>query len=337
MSLQVLVIEDYKPNRKAICEVVRSHSLSCVEVGDMISAKARLQAGGINFCILDLGIPADGDGSGARRENGRLLLQWMRKQTGTAKMPVIVATGEDKGDTEFAVSVVTAGGSDITQYMKKPIAGDKLDQKIAWAMELCGQTSASAKQPFAACKRDLEVHEDKILFLGAEVWHETGQDYSVRDACAILSQRDKHGFVRKKGTELGMTLKRGSTNHISTPMNRVLAACVEVASSKGIDCERCDIMDSKKGGYHFSENMRVAVVGEWAKALGIEPTPAQVPPAAAVSPVSTAPTAPRLSARQQRIQEIKAAEPKITIEQIAKRLKVSRATVVRDAKNIGNG
>lgn len=337
MSLQVLVIEDYKPSRKAICDFVRSHSLTCVEVGDMTSAKARLQAGGINFCILDLGIPTDGDGGGARRENGRLLLQWMRKQPGTAKLPVIVATGEDKGDTEFAVSVVTAGGSDITQYMKKPIAGDKLDLKIAWAMELCGQSSPAAKQPFAACKRDLEVHEEKILFLGAEVWHETGQDYSVRDACAILSQRDKHGFVRKKGTELGTTLKRGSSNHISTPMNRVLDACIEVADSKGIACVRCNIMDSKKGGYHFSEDMRVLVVGEWAKTLGVEPTPAQVSPAAAASSVPAAPGAPRLSARQQHIQEIKAAEPKVTIAQIAKRLKVSRATVVRDAKSIGNG
>jgi DNA-binding response OmpR family regulator len=336
MNLQVLVVEDYRPNRKSICEVVRSHSLTSVEVGDMASARERLLAGGIGFCILDLGIPADGDGGGARRENGRLLLQWMRKQAATAHLPVIVVTGEDKGDTEFAVSVVTAGGSEITQYLKKPLAGDKLDQKIIWAMERCGQAGAATKQPFVAEQRDLEVHEDKILFLGAEVWHETGQDYSVRDACAILSQRDQHGYVRQKGTALGATLKRGSTNHISTPMNRMLDVCVEVAASKGICCARRDLMSNKQGGYHFTEIMRVVVVGDWATALGVEPTPPQAatlptgePVAAQVSVATT-----RRTERQQRIQELRSAHPTLSLEQIAKRLKVSRSTVVREVKGM---
>ena len=334
MSLQVLVIEDYQPNRKAIGEVIRSHGLTGVEVGDIAAAKVRLSAGGIHFCILDLGIPADDAGDGVRRENGRLLLQWMRKQACTATLPVIVVTGEDQGDTEFAVSVVTAGGSDLTQYVRKPLAGEKLDQKISWAMDRCGPSTRTLQQPFAAEARAVEVHEDKILFLGAEVWHDTGQDDAVRNAWAILSQRDQHGFVRRKGTELGATLKRDPTNHISTPMNRVLDACVTVATRKGIACERSDLMENKQGGYHFREEMRVTIIGEWAQELGIEPTPphttGRLPEVASV----IASSVPRLSERQRRIHDLQSSDPSLSIDQIAKRLKVSRATVVRDKKGM---
>ncbi len=336
MSLQVLVIDDSPQNRKAICGVIRSHELACVEVADMAAAKATLQAGGINFCILDLRIPADDGDSSPRRENGRLLLQWMRKHAAYTSLPVIVVTGEDKGDTEFTASVMRAGGSAVTEYMtKSSTIGEKLDQKIEWAMNLCGHTVTKEKEPFDKEPRVIELHADKVLFMGAEVWHETGQDTSARDACAILSRRDKHGYIRLNGPSIAKILKRSGSNPISTPLNRLLDRCVAAATQKGIACERADVMPNSMGGYHFTENVRVVVIGDWATVWGIEPTPAEVAPASPVA-ATAVPVTPRLTERQQRIQDLKTQDPKLSNEQIAKRLKVSRATVVRDKKEAGD-
>lgn len=141
MSRVALIVDDFPEHVRTLAAILKSHGLTCREAADMMEAKTRLSEGGIDFCVLDLGIPSE-EGEMSRRENGIILLKWMRDKLAMEHMPVIVVTGEDRQSTEFAAEVMTIGDSKVTQYLTKPIIAERVDQKVQWALAVCQQAEA---------------------------------------------------------------------------------------------------------------------------------------------------------------------------------------------------
>ncbi len=71
--------------------------------------------------------------------------------------------------------------------------------------------SMPPRELFNSAERKLVLHEDRIVLCGAEVWRDCGQPV-VRDALAMLSQRDADGFVRIRGIKLTNDLGRDPSN-----------------------------------------------------------------------------------------------------------------------------
>jgi len=128
----------------------------------------------------------------------------------------------------------------------------------------------SRLQPFRTSNPELVIYEDRITLCGADVWRECTQLYT-RDALALLSRKDKNGYVRIKGTKLTKDLGCPASNQIGAHFSRFCHRATEVMHDKGLDCGRNDIIQNFAGGYHFREWMKVRVIGTWAATLGVEP------------------------------------------------------------------
>jgi len=89
----------------------------------------------------------------------------------------------------------------VTRWAMKdvpPADSNKVDSSITSGMV---PVANAALQPFRTAKPEMLIYEDRITLCGAEVWRECTQLYT-RDALALLSRKDKNGFVRIKGTKL---------------------------------------------------------------------------------------------------------------------------------------
>lgn len=143
----------------------------------------------------------------------------------------------------------------------------------------CESSQPSDLAPFDQETRDLLIYENRILVCGVELWRECA-DTSLRDALALLSSMSKDGFVRLRGAKLDRDLGRSVSNPVSKLLERFCKrGSTLLESQRGLACGRYDILDSRGGGFHFTRWMRVKVIGDWARALDIEPWTEDSPPA----------------------------------------------------------
>ncbi len=94
-------------------------------------------------------------------------------------------------------------------------APDLLEPSVAdaitgWASESAGSERSNEAHPattakFCAEKREIVLYEERITVCGEDVWRDCGQAH-LRDALALLSRQDKHGYVRIRGTQLSRSL-----------------------------------------------------------------------------------------------------------------------------------
>lgn len=274
MSIRVLIVEDDPDNSRTLGDILAAHRHDYDSAGEMETALKLLQPGKYDYLILDMDFPV-APGRLSRRENGRILLEQIRKTNGLETLPVIVMTGRDNDESDFIVSVMKAGHGGWTDYLQKPINGDKVDKAIKDALAHREKTvvPAAAKtvlEAFSAAQREMVVYEDHVTVLGAEVWREC-EHTQTRDALALLSRKGKDGFVRIRGTKLTKDVGRQATNQIGRPIADLCNRISEVLAEKGIQCGREDVIRNKAGGYHFREWMVIRVTGDWASALGITP------------------------------------------------------------------
>lgn len=225
-----------------------------------------------------------------RRENGRNLVQVLRANPKTVDTPIIVITGEDEGRSEFILSVMRVGGMERTEYIQKPIDGDKLDQAIERMLAKKGEIPEKLSPFCSEERRLLEIGPEKVLLCGVQVWTDCSYP-EMGQILGWLAERDKHGFVRLSGTEISKRLNRDSSNPIGQPVKRFRDTCREkMASCMHLDCGVFDVIGSTRGGgYHFTENIEVRILGA---------TPVLTPEAVTKPEPPPVPELPNLNPRQ---------------------------------------
>ena len=263
---RLLVVDDEEDIVGTVGDILYSHGYEHDAAGDQETAKNMLAPGKYDGLILDLDIPAGPDRL-SRPENGRNLLRHLRQTPGLERLPVIVITGRDNGDLDFIINVMKDGHGGWTDYVRKPIHGDKLDKAIRDALttqkEPLPVPSAITRQlePFTAAKREMVIYEDRVTLCGVEVWRDSAQPDLLK-ALVMLSERDPHGFVRLRGSKLNKTLDRNASNPISKPLERFCKRASEILlAERGLECGRYDIVGNSAGGYHFTNWMTVRVAG----------------------------------------------------------------------------
>jgi DNA-binding NtrC family response regulator len=138
---QVLVVDDEPGVRWALEGLLRDLGHEVETALDGVEALARLRQGGLDLCLLDMGLPGL-DGMGVLRGLGQL--------GGERPMVIVVSGRDDMGST---VEAVRLGAYD---YLLKPFDLDRLRVTMARALEQRATSRALArliaeeKQAFAA-------------------------------------------------------------------------------------------------------------------------------------------------------------------------------------------
>jgi len=118
MTIRALIVDDEEDIVRTAGEVVTSLGHVFDSAGDIQTARQHLEAKRYAYLILDMNLPLEPGRLTGRRENGRNFLAAIRQMDGLATLPVIVITGHDRGESDFILSVMRAGGMDFTQYVQ---------------------------------------------------------------------------------------------------------------------------------------------------------------------------------------------------------------------------
>lgn len=115
---RILIVEDDDAIRTGLCHALSSDTLDSVAVGNLMSAKQRLDAERYDLLLLDCNLP---DGNG---------IEFCRELTKRIPIPVIFLTVRDSEIDE--VAAFRAGACD---YVKKPFSLMVLRERIAALLE----------------------------------------------------------------------------------------------------------------------------------------------------------------------------------------------------------
>lgn len=271
MSVRVLIVDDEEPIARSMGDIVESMDHEYDLAGDVETARKKLEAGKYDLLILDMNLPMSPGRLTGRRENGRNFIEIIRGKMGLKDLPIIVVTGHDKGEADFILSVIALGGMDQTQYIQKPIDGDKMDQAIRRALAKSAPADprpaptapASEKhailKPFNAATRQMRIYLDEVKLCGLTIWTDRGSA-DMREAILLLNEKPDGRYVRIKGPALMKKLGRDPSNPISSPLKGLCDRASQLmAEHCGLSCDRYDLIDSR-GGYHLTDWVDVVVV-----------------------------------------------------------------------------
>ena len=121
---RMLIVEDDEAIRTGLCRSLSSDTLDTVGVGNLVSARQRLDAERYDLLLLDCNLP---DGNG---------IDFCRELVKRIPIPVIFLTVCDSEIDE--VAAFRAGASD---YVKKPFSLMVLRERIAALLERAGKRS----------------------------------------------------------------------------------------------------------------------------------------------------------------------------------------------------
>ena len=324
MKPKALVIDDDLEDLRMVGDILDSlnhdHDMAC----DQRGARKLLAPGKYSYVLLDPRIPVSRRRL-CRIENGVNILQEIRAGDATKTLPVIIMSGDGNDSPELASYVYKRGATD---YVTKPLDMGKLDRAIQEALGKADKAIGLPRledgtpknlTPFKEAKREMLIYEDRITVCGVEVWKDCGQPH-LREALKLLSQKDRHGYVRIRGATIDKKLGRVGSNPIGSRIKGFRERAREALREKNLDCGLCDIVDSGNGGYHFTEWMDVRVDG----------VPAPEPAARAEKEPAGEPALSSLNSRQKWVLEQIEAGVKLRLADIIRHAKVNRSTVNRD-------
>ena len=269
MDRFALVVEDEAGMAKTLKSLFATLGDRYEIAGCLEEARTRFKEGGIDYILLDLKIPADEEGDFPDVENAMTFLREIRGDPAGVSIPVFPMTSYGREGFALMTDLMALG---VQACLAKPFESpaktaatiDKALKRPAPAAQ-----SSSKLEKFSADTREMIIHEDQITLCGVTVWTQRAHQ-DVRDALAMLSRKDKDGFVRIKGAELDRDLGRNASNPISGSLDRFCKNVSTVMKREcGLECKRYDVLDSRSGGYHFTRWLSVQVVGEWAVELGL--------------------------------------------------------------------
>jgi CheY-like chemotaxis protein len=261
-TLRALIVDDDPEIIRAAGDILESLGHEYDAAAHQDSARKLLSAGRYDYVLLDLEIPVR-DGRLCRIQNGRNLLEEIRRHPNTKDTPVIVMSGHGDDSPDLAVSVLTNGA---VHYVKKTRLAEDLDRAIRHALSRSGTSHSAASAtapllPFNSERRPMAIHRDYITVCGVEVWRDCAQP-DLRKALVLLSERRKDGFVRIRGAKLDNELGRDASNSIARRIKDFREAATSAMKKNGLDCGAEDIVATGRGGYHLTEWMDVRAEGE---------------------------------------------------------------------------
>ena len=294
-SPQALIVDDDPSIIQTVGDIVRSLDHDADTASDIASAKQLLAAKRYDYLILDMKIPVSPERKFGRRENGRNLIQTLRGNPDTVELPIIVITGEDSGESDFILSVIRVGGMDYTEYIQKPIDGDKLDCAI---QRLIARRAGGGRDPVQLRPfidgdelRILEIYPERATLCGVQVWTDCAYP-EIGQILRWLTERNSSGtYVRLTGKVLCERLERDASNPVGQPIKRFRESCREqMAACMALDCDLYDVIGpTRGGGYHLTSTIDARIVDESGTPL---------PPAASVAAGDDTVTIPGLNDRQ---------------------------------------
>ena len=257
-----LIVDDDPAIIQTVGDIVRSLDHDADTASDIESAIGQLATRRYDYLILDMKIPVSAERKLGRRENGRNLIGRLRNNADTVDLPIIVITGEDSGESDFILSVIRVGGMKRTEYIQKPVDGDKLDCAIQRALQRQRDEQQAPQHPaFTTGSRDMVITEEAITLCGVEVWSDHAQD-DMREVLVALAGRTAGGRYRRiRGPKLNEMVDRDPTNPISKPIQRFRDRCTELMASEcQLACGKFDVIcETKGGGYHLHDCIEVTI------------------------------------------------------------------------------
>ena len=255
MKPRVLIVEDQPEMVESLADILAVLQHDCDSAGDMETARERLAKTAYAYLILDMAIPLR-PGRFASREVGRQLLEEIRSQAKTARLPVLVVTGEDKGESDFIWGVRRVGGYEppLIDYLQKndPAFFDILPRRIQAL--LSGQPGIEQPAPpqkpttaFSAQTRIVTVYLHRVDVCGVKIWDET-ESPDMRNTLLRLNRKDAEGrYVAIHGPEL--TPERNASNKIGKPIqNFRKSATKRLRADRDLDCGPEDIIANERRG-----------------------------------------------------------------------------------------
>jgi len=355
MTIRALIIEDDENIARSIEHIVKAlpQPHDSAWAGDIATARKKILSKKFNYLILDMNLPLEPGRATGRRENGRNLLEWIRGEASLKSLPVIVVTGEDKGESDFILSVMQVGGMDRTRYMQKPIDGEKLEKEIrsllAASPAVIHQTSAQvsvARQPPVLRSQEptgfqggeLVFFDDSVRLMGVEIISDAGHDESMQ-MLRILRRKSGPRFVRISGTKLATQIRPDALIGTVTGCAKTIRTNIinRLREHANVICGKNDVLVNDTQGYHLNdEKITVRDADERDGVLPVAATypaapgdkrdgPSNDPGDKADDPGDT-----KASARQSWILEQVACHGRITRQQLQDTHKVSVKTAKRD-------
>lgn len=302
MSAHALIVDDEPDIVTSVGDILEVHGHTYDSAGDMESAKALMAEKTFDYLILDLDIPV-AVGRMSRKENGQVLLRWVRDQDHLKETPVIVITGRAQDDLPFAISVMKAGIGAHTDYLQKPLDGNKLDAAIDDALaarqrqvKRTTSSRASGSMPKAVSEPhdtadppdeggfpggQLVYYADHIALrveMGGKVLEEMVERrgernmwpllHLLREEDAVVDTIQRYRMYDMK--ELAAAKEIGiSPNGLSRKVCRLQDSLMALVREKfGLTCQRHDIvMSGSKTGYRLNHKKIQAIDGE----VGVAP------------------------------------------------------------------
>ena len=121
----ILVVDDDAVSRSLARSLLEKNGFRVTEAGDGAMALEQLAGGdGFALVVLDLEMP---------RLGGREVLERLRAEPETARLPVVVLTGAEAGETE--IELMDRGADD---YIRKPIDALRFVARIKAALRRAG-------------------------------------------------------------------------------------------------------------------------------------------------------------------------------------------------------
>ena len=205
----------------------------------------------IDLILLDLGIPVKAEGP-TRIETGFSLLDHIVSEPGSP--PVIVITSHGKGHHELCRKALLRGarGFCAIPFDEDP-PEDQIKQLLANSTTVHPQPNGHSR-PFTG--GELIVHKARIDLLGVEVGGNNPQSI-IRQVITVLAP--KPGTVAKKMSAQSLSDAIGAYTAptITSAIRDFRLLCIDNLRTAGVVCDKNDIIETTRGGYHIKEWIKV--------------------------------------------------------------------------------
>jgi DNA-binding response OmpR family regulator len=171
MSERILIVEDDREIREAVCDYLSGRGYACTQAGDGKAMRAAIAEGAPDLVLLDLRLPGG--------EDGLSLARWLRDNHDIAIIMVTAA-----GEVVDRVVGLEVGADD---YLAKPFDLRELLARVKSVLRRGGakgekrsggQAAAGTKRvAIGACQLDLDTHQ--LIGRGGEEIPLTGMEFDL--------------------------------------------------------------------------------------------------------------------------------------------------------------
>jgi len=169
MSERILIVEDDREIREAVCDYLSGHGYACTQAGDGKAMRAAIAENAPHLVLLDLRLPG---------EDGLSLARWLRDNHEVAIIMVTAA-----GDVVDRVVGLEVGADD---YISKPFDLRELLARMKSVLRRAARppaaAAASRRVSFGPCTLDLDRHQ--LIGRDGEEIPLTGMEFDLLRAFA---------------------------------------------------------------------------------------------------------------------------------------------------------